>query len=248
MAASAQISYSTPGTELIYILLVQGVDRDRANFYPAGRTEGPTNHMLTGGPPPPDEGWIPSLCRACETALCGFVRAKPESTAKPIDETCISCQARTNELHELTQFPPEPSQEAASPPLQHTQPTFDVPSAGISDDLGISLDTFREIQLLQTREITAEDYDLLLLLHQRPNTTVFEEHELYKVSRSFDANCDFDASTCTICLGPMSSADELAQLLCRGQHVFHRQCIFEWLRTASRCCPIDKQELSVPTS
>jgi hypothetical protein len=137
------------------------------------------------------------------------------------------------------------AEEAPSP--KHDEPTFAPPPVAVRDDLGISLETFRELQLLQTREITEEDYDLLLLLHAKPSTKVFEKGELREVSEAFSTTSKLD-DACAVCLGPMCAGEELCRLSCEGRHTYHRSCIHEWLTTASRCCPIDKQELSARQS
>ena len=49
---------------------------------------------------------------------------------------------------------------------------------------------------------------------------------------------------CPICLCAMSKGETLCRLLCKAQHVFHKECIVEWLSTSSRCCPIDHEDLS----
>jgi len=128
----------------------------------------------------------------------------------------------------------------------HAQPTFAAPTTGTLDDLGISLDVFRELRLLQMREITADDYDLLMLLHSKPSTKVLDESRLSQVTETFFANEAWHSvGECTVCLDPMSPGDELCRLACNGRHIFHRECICEWLRSASRCCPIDQQDLSL---
>ena len=50
--------------------------------------------------------------------------------------------------------------------------------------------------------------------------------------------------SCAVCLCAMSPGEELCRLSCKGRHTFHSHCIGEWLRTASRCCPVDQQDLS----
>ena len=174
--------------------------------------------------------------------------------------------------------PPPPPPTAPSPPKDQEQPTFDMPTTDVRQDLGepclsptslppwiepahheclvtsqycadhpacagISLQTFRELQLLQLREIGPEDYDLLMLLNAKPSTKVLTEPELRQVTDFFCAPCDTDTS-CAVCLNDMQAGEELCRLACTGRHVFHSNCIGEWLRTASRCCPVDQHDLS----
>ena len=140
-------------------------------------------------------------------------------------------------------MPPPPPPPPPPPTSVHVQPTFSPPSQGLSEDLGISLSTFRELQLLQTREITAEDYELLMLLHAKPNTKVLDEQQLRHVAFTFCATAAHE-DDCAVCLQSMSEGETLCRLACTGRHVFHSHCITDWLQTASRCCPVDQQDLS----
>mgnify|MGYP006110015191 CR=1 FL=1 len=74
---------------------------------------------------------------------------------------------------------------------------------------------------------------------------MLDEQQCAKVTETFKATDDFtSADTCTVCLCAMSPGEELCRLACQGRHTFHSHCIGEWLRTASRCCPVDQQDLS----
>ena len=103
--------------------------------------------------------------------------------------------------------------------------------------------TFRELRLLQTREIGPDDYDLLMRLGRKSTTKVLGEQQLAAISTVFRASAPA-GETCAVCLCAMAEGEELCQLACQGGHTFHRHCISEWLRTASRCCPVDQQDLS----
>ena len=50
----------------------------------------------------------------------------------------------------------------------HARPVFTQPSSEVLDDLGISMETFRALRLLQMREINENDYDLLMRLNSKP--------------------------------------------------------------------------------
>ena len=190
--------------------------------------------------------WIPAICSSCKQT-CGHIRVTGGEQSPPTQDTCTTCKIPSKQL--AAPPPPPPPQPPPPPPPPpsdlsiHAQPTFCPPTEGVSDDLGISLNTFRELQLLQTREIGPEDYDLLMLLHARPNTKTLDEHTLCAVTEHFRASATHESS-CPVCLGAMTEGEELCRLACEGRHVFHAHCITEWLRTASRCCPVDQQDLS----
>ena len=102
----------------------------------------------------------------------------------------------------------------------------------------------------ELREIGPEDYELLMLLNEKPSTKVLEEHELCQVCETFTADESYDdaGASCAVCLNQMGAGEELCRLACQGRHIFHSHCISEWLRTASRCCPVDQQDLSAQCS
>lgn len=43
----------------------------------------------------------------------------------------------------------------------------------------------------------------------------------------------FDTSSCSVCLGDFHLADSLLQLTCK--HVYHRECLLQWLQTHFHC-------------
>ncbi len=45
------------------------------------------------------------------------------------------------------------------------------------------------------------------------------------------------AKDCRICLGPFAAGERLRQLSCHSDHIFHPECLDQWLR-ARRMCPI----------
>lgn len=166
-----------------------------------------------------------------------------EHSGLDCNTTCQSCSRET---------PKEGVSARPLPPpfITLTLPSETPPSTEVLDDLGISASTFRKLRGLQAREIEPEDYDLLLRLHAKPTTRVLKDDLREKVCLSFRAGGDGKewvqpADPCTICLCVMAAGEDLTQLTCQGQHVFHSHCIREWLQTASCRCPVDKQDLSM---
>jgi hypothetical protein len=88
---------------------------------------------------------------------------------------------------------------------------------------------------LQNRELTPEDYELLLLLD--------ESVEKKKVSK--DAFSSFTQTVltkdldvdCPICMSPMVTAEKVTTLPC--SHQYHTPCIEQWLTMSSPNCPLD---------
>ena len=50
------------------------------------------------------------------------------------------------------------------------------PTANLLDDLGIDVETYRQLQSIQARDISPNDYDLLLRLGQKSTTKTREFH------------------------------------------------------------------------
>jgi hypothetical protein len=84
------------------------------------------------------------------------------------------------------------------------------------------------------REITPEDYDLLLQLDEAlPKSTLKPE----VVKQLPSAACEsFAGGSCTICLSEFEPQDDVAELPCR--HFFHRPCIMTWLSQYKSTCPV----------
>lgn len=93
----------------------------------------------------------------------------------------------------------------------------------------------RSLLDLQNRELTPEDYELLLMLD--------ETVEKKKVSK--DTFKSFDSATltadlpvdCPICMSPMSTGEKVTTLPC--SHQYHTPCIEQWLTMSSPNCPLD---------
>ena len=106
-----------------------------------------------------------------------------------------------------------------------------------------------DIFQLQYREITPEDYDLLLTLsaHEQQRETLDSEsvHKIggEEVLQSVPVDCNGDAEVCAICLACLQPADVVRKLPC--SHVFHKECIDKWLTSGAAECPIDRQRLTV---
>lgn len=49
---------------------------------------------------------------------------------------------------------------------------------------------------------------------------------------------------CSICLEDFKEEDEVITLPCSGHHIFHSQCILEWL-PRNNACPLCKEAVSM---
>ena len=89
---------------------------------------------------------------------------------------------------------------------------------------------------LQTRDVTPEDYDMLLQLDESiaPKTlseNILDSFKTDTVDSSVEKEC------CTVCMEHYNIGDIRKFLPCG--HVFHTNCIDMWLKNSSMNCPID---------
>jgi len=91
-----------------------------------------------------------------------------------------------------------------------------------------------EVYGLLSRDITPEDYDLLLRLDetvQKPAAGKGRVEDLPKVA------CEsFMGHECAVCMSAFEVHDAVAALPC--EHHFHQCCITKWLAEYSKKCPL----------
>eukprot|EP00928_Gymnodinium_smaydae_P013951 TRINITY_DN15056_c0_g1_i1.p1 TRINITY_DN15056_c0_g1~~TRINITY_DN15056_c0_g1_i1.p1 ORF type:complete len:155 (-),score=25.51 TRINITY_DN15056_c0_g1_i1:175-639(-) len=90
-----------------------------------------------------------------------------------------------------------------------------------------------QVSDLLDRDITPEDYELLLQLDEKIAAKVLSKAEFDKLTT---VRKDFEGSTCSVCLVAFTHSDAVAALKCG--HFFHRECVSKWLLERSRCCPL----------
>jgi len=94
-----------------------------------------------------------------------------------------------------------------------------------------------DLASLLTRDLTPEDYELLLLLDStvRPKTLSAKEVAAFptKVIDSDEETQD----RCTICMVNYEKGDKAKKLPCG--HMFHEDCVTTWFTNSSVKCPLD---------
>ena len=113
----------------------------------------------------PSYGWMAIRCHSCTKQIWREKKTSTRETIQHVDQ-CITCHRNETRRSTGAQSPQRPSSTASE--SIHARPVFTQPSSEVLDDLGISMETFRALRLLQMREINENDYDLLMRLNSKP--------------------------------------------------------------------------------
>jgi len=119
-----------------------------------------------------------------------------------------------------------------------------VDSGSAQQSLGVGVDTFRALRELEVREIGPEDYELLSRLHAKANARTLTAPEVEKLAPAYGL-CADQSDACLVCMSAMRKGERARRLPCSGQHIFHAGCIAEWLIHSSRCCPADREDITL---
>lgn len=93
---------------------------------------------------------------------------------------------------------------------------------------------------LQSREISSDDYELLLELHEMDNKPrCLGRDEISRLGSHLAAQ----TSCCAVCMCEIEVGDDVRRLPCAAAHEFHVACIDAWLLNSAARCPVDQQEL-----
>jgi len=97
------------------------------------------------------------------------------------------------------------------------------------------------LHALQRRDITPEDYALLLELDEKVEKKCLTESQATGALKPCPA-----ARACEMCVVCQEQLTETDAVMLGCEHVFHRECIVQWLTTSSTCCPLDSKPVLEP--
>mmetsp|Transcript_22183 Transcript_22183/g.50701 ORF Transcript_22183/g.50701 Transcript_22183/m.50701 type:complete len:215 (+) Transcript_22183:177-821(+) len=97
-----------------------------------------------------------------------------------------------------------------------------------------------QVSDLLFRDITPEDYDLLLQLDESLNRPTASQAMIEKLPVA--RNKDVHGQRCAVCMMDFGSSDAITQLQCK--HAFHKECIGRWLVERCRVCPLCQEEVT----
>lgn len=129
----------------------------------------------------------------------------------------------------LKSAPPVHNKPAPVQNLNHALHRTNIPSDISSDIANILIG-------LQHRELTPEDYDLLLQLDERvaPKTV---SKDILSAMETDVVSPESAGDICAVCMDPYEVGQCRKFLPCK--HAFHAHCIDMWLENSSQNCPID---------
>jgi len=156
-------------------------------------------------------------------------RSKPRHTPASISGTLPSQPAV------VPQYVPQPVQPYRPPIKSQYERDLETAialSRNQSHESGLS---FAQIQDMANRELTPEDYELLLLLDSGLAKQTVSEDKLEALTETQYAG-NTDTTDCTICMGPFEIGETLKHLPCK--HFFHSECVSTWLSKHSKTCPL----------
>lgn len=114
--------------------------------------------------------------------------------------------------------------------LLHALQKSDVKKSGMGSHLLKIID-------MQHRDITPEDYELLLQLDDDVAPKTVSQELLSKLETGVPSKFGLTGELCSICMEQFKQEDVLKKLLCG--HCFHSPCVDQWLTYSSCACPLD---------
>lgn len=96
-----------------------------------------------------------------------------------------------------------------------------------------------QLSELLFRDITPEDYELLLQLDEGIKRPVASSAGVDSLPKADSET--FLGESCTVCLLAFEKDDEVTVLPC--EHLFHRDCIGKWLTERKPACPLCNEEV-----
>lgn len=106
--------------------------------------------------------------------------------------------------------------------------------------------TQRQLNEMMTRELTPEDYELLLQLDEavsKPQTRLCSAAQVERFPLitlpvlHAKTESDDEPTECGACLCPFEGGDSVRQLPCCPRALFHPECIAQWLIETKNTCP-----------
>jgi hypothetical protein len=106
--------------------------------------------------------------------------------------------------------------------------------------------TIQQLLDLSNRDLTPEDYDMLLMLDATVEKKTLKQAEIAKLDErvlsAVDSCVTSKEDCCSVCLVNYSEGERVKVLPC--SHLFHCECIVPWLQAHSQSCPLCNVKLA----
>jgi len=101
--------------------------------------------------------------------------------------------------------------------------------------------TMAQLLDLSNRELTPEDYEMLLLLDSTVAKKTCLKDQISELKETLFSANETDSSPCAVCMFDFEDGDKVKHIRCG--HFFHSDCIEPWLTQHSTQCPLCKAEV-----
>ncbi|GFS07197.1 E3 ubiquitin-protein ligase RNF12 [Elysia marginata] len=170
-------------------------------------------------------------------ALClDFRSTARRMPLPPIPKTKVDLNA-AKQIFKVNHNPGRVAEARGSAPAQNLRHTLHESNA--PNHLALDLASF--LISLQHREMTPEDYEMLLRLDDTVKPKTVSENVLEKLKTETvgpgGVGAENDVVLCAICMDPYVAGDTRKFLPCG--HDFHATCVDTWLKNSSMNCPLD---------
>lgn len=109
--------------------------------------------------------------------------------------------------------------------------------------------TADELRSLYSRDITPEDYEMLLRLDEVSDRKTSQQLLLSAADCEHlpvpQSDLRWQGEICAVCCDEMIISQDVCGLPC-CEHIFHRQCISKWLSSRKAACPLDNLSVHAP--
>jgi hypothetical protein len=184
-------------------------------------------------PNPKDEtpGWTTS-----PVPQSSFSRPKVESCTTT---TTTTTQTTTTSTSQETKPAPAPTRYLSVNQEREYQDALRQSTSSVLPTAGISVQQMLE---MLNRELTPEDYELLLRLDETVEKKTVNQETLTTLKEKTIDSEEHLSEVCTVCMFNYEMGDSVKYLPCN--HLFHVDCIVPYLSSYGQSCPVCKAKVT----
>ena len=183
-------------------------------------------------------------CRAIEARInkqANTKKKQQEKRSKKSNSQQPSNEDRQRQRYKHLQLDREDLKSIQTPDTRELEKHVElIPAQHIVNVKNLASGISQELLGLQERDLTPEDYEILLTLDNfvAPQTVHLDVIKTLVTSTI----TEYSNEVCSVCMEEYTVRQQVKTLPCC--HTFHSQCIDQWLTTVSNRCPLDGQLLT----